>query len=249
MAQRRVSRHKRFDTENYPNRFHFYVTMGSNDLARLAVLGSATYPTASSVPSVLDFNTTAFIRNSFSGGTYFMEQAILRFDTSSIPEEATIIGTEITGGIDSSNTFDDDNMVIRSYWVEIAPWRDVDQQWRLPNTPDDDTMAMPVGLWNALSVFFLTMYDPEENINRSGWSGIRLVIEDQFKEKIPTGQNQLYLALSVSSIKLHVVYEMPLTGGEAAFISRAEDSGIITPVTTRPSETTQVGPIPVFGEL
>lgn len=126
-------------------------------------------------------NTRLFLRRSLSGGTYSIAVAPVRFDTSSIPDDATITLAELELFIFDALS-DDDRSIVAEIFTNF-PIDESDWAGTAPGSPiaEQIVSGLTVGTYETLPLASLAV------INKTGFTGFRLHVSGIE----PTGENRV----------------------------------------------------------
>lgn len=128
-------------------------------------------------------NTTNTAHNtlrSFVSGTHYVDNYLVRFDTSVIPDGATVITATLRLYFDSSSTVDSRSFVAGYYAGTNWPITVADLTGVAETTAHGGTALGTTG-WNEF-----VLASPAANFNLSGYTGFRCMVSGGE----PTGQNQ-----------------------------------------------------------
>jgi peptidoglycan hydrolase-like protein with peptidoglycan-binding domain len=164
----------------------FTATNGSDGSGSLS---GATYPTLASF-ATNDGNGTIYANRGFNGaGTYFVDNALMYFDTSGLPDDATVTGAELEVVVIVVE--DTDNLsVIGEYFAYDGS----------PTVAGDITLDEVGGAFAAVDItsigtgaeiFTLTNVS---NISKTGNTGFRLKCTKRAADAAPTGFNYIGMA-------------------------------------------------------
>jgi glucose/arabinose dehydrogenase/PKD repeat protein len=174
--------------------------------------GQATYPP--SPGPATGGSTTApdlSIRRSKTGFNYQpVSLALLRFDTSSLPDNATVTGASLLVYVEQNASTD--GRALTGEWYPASNWPIDDPDWTNSITPSALTGVPLASLSvNQAATLALTGVD---QVNRTGFTGLRLALDGA--TQAPTGSNDLSLAsfdnTTLPEPRLVVTYT---TGGAA----------------------------------
>jgi hypothetical protein len=162
---------------------NFPISTGNDDGYRNC--NKTSYPPASTDnPYGSPTGTTLYVERSFNTPNYDITTVHLRFDTSAIPNDATVTAANLKLYVDGGTSADGLNLC-GEWHLSAAPPASTD--W----TADAATTAFSVALNSltdaALNTIALT--DPAANVNKSGYTGIRLTVSKRAADAAPTGGN------------------------------------------------------------
>jgi hypothetical protein len=148
-------------------------------------------PTGINALSFTDANLTVYYTD--GGDTYKLTCAMMRVDTSGLPDGSTITGATLKVNVTSKTDVDGASLGVEYY--DSANWPI--EAGDYTETPAQDAVS-----YKALSTISssgwlnLPLNDPDSNISKTGYTGFRFHL---YTSGAPTGDNQLTIATQDSS--------------------------------------------------
>lgn len=133
------------------------------------------------------FTPSVWIARSLIGATYYTSNGYFRFDTSSIPDTATITAATLRVYQESITVNNDDSRSITGDWYDFGG-TDTSADWA--DTGTAAFAAIGISTLNGVGDKDISLLNPDANVNKSGFTGIRTHITGGQ----PTGNNDVYLA-------------------------------------------------------
>lgn len=161
---------------------NFSVAVSADD-GSVSGIGN-TYAPAASNTSIASINEN--VTKTFSSPNYTVSDMLMRWDTSSIPDAATILDAKLRFVL-SSKTDGADNRNLNVEWYSSANWPiDLTDYAALVGTTAAvvDLAALTAGASNDITL------TPAGNVNKTGYTGLRLGLDGG----APTVINQLQIA-------------------------------------------------------
>lgn len=145
----------------------------------------ATYP-----PSTNTFTTGSVLVSRSKPSGYSVEVGLLKWDTSSLPDGATITAATLRGWCqDKAST---DNLSLTADWYNWGAAVDSADWTNTPGTSAHAGTALSAITLGADNDFALV--NPAGNVSRTGTTYLRLHISQRASDAAPTGNNYVQLA-------------------------------------------------------
>lgn len=174
---------------------------------------AATYPPDAGTPTTNTAGTAASIARDFGGGIYVVTVVLLRFDTSSIPDGATILSANLK--LYCTARQDANGGGVQGEYYATANW---------PIDTGDYTSVVSDSAFAELPVFSLllaayntfALKTPNTSISKTGYTGFRIHLRTT---NPPTGLNQATFEMMDGTNKpvLEVTYQVVTAGVEATY--------------------------------
>lgn len=164
----------------------------------------------------VDSNATMLsIDASFSGSQYLYSIACLRFDTSGLPDNATVTSAVLRVNVGA--VLNNDSFTLNGEWYDPGTALGAEDYVSAVGTTAFSGVNLPTG-WSNVPLTGLA------NINKTGFSGLRLGFD---ASSAPTNTNyyNIYASESVNGPLLVVTYTVPLIDGAASVTCAAVASG------------------------
>lgn len=156
--------------------------------------------------------TTIYVERSYNGSTqYDITVGLLRFDTSVLPDDATVSAATLEVYVKSHSDTNTLNLCGEYYdpgTIDSADW-----------TAGEATTAFSTALSGITdsAAKIITLSSAAANISLVSYTGIRLTISKRAADAAPTGNNNVQIAsyddTSFAEPILHVTYTQPGGGG------------------------------------
>jgi len=153
---------------------------------------------------------------SLFGGSYFIGCCYFRFDTSSLPNDATVTAANLKLYLNSKG--DPDNLDYAGDFYDFGGEPSVDADWEATSSGDAittiDATGQTAGVVNTIALTTLT------GVSLTGFTGLRLSSKTN---PTPTGDNFLTYAMHEDATsgrrpQLEVTYTTPTVGAAVAWI-------------------------------
>ena len=175
--------------------------------------GGAVWENIGTATFTAEETTNIVASKTLFGGNYYVDNAYMRFDTSSIPDGAVITSARLILYIDSNNTFNDDGISLAADFYDFGGEPSVSGDWEQSSSGDAISSFTIVSLTtNAINNISLTGLS---GINKTGYTGIRIAPVDT---TAPTGLNSIEIAsfeAAQQEPRLEVTYTTDTPAGEA----------------------------------
>lgn len=165
----------------------FNLTAGTQDGS--GSLSGATYPSLASF-ATNDGNGTIYANRGFNGsGTYFVDNALMYFDTSTLPNDAIVTAAELEVVVIVVADTDNLSVIGEYYAYDGSPT--VAGDITLDEVADAIAPVDISGIGLSTDIFTLTNVS---NINKTGNTGLRLKVTKRAADAAPTGFNYIGMA-------------------------------------------------------
>ena len=151
--------------------------------------GGAVWANIGTATFTAEETTNLVASKTLFGGNYYVDNAYMRFDTSSIPDGAVITSARLILYIDSNNTFDDDGLSFAADFYDFGGEPSVAGDWEQTSSGDAISSFTTASLTtNAVNNLNLTGLS---GINKTGYTGVRIA---PVNTTAPTGLNSIEIA-------------------------------------------------------
>jgi len=133
-------------------------------------INSAVYPPNTS-DQVFTNLTDDFCSRELNGGTFWVAVGLLRFDTSAIPDDATITAAELKLYVTSKG--DADNRGVTAEWYSASNWP-IDAADYTATAAATAHAGVDITSITLNSDLTMALLNPATNINKTGYTGLRL---------------------------------------------------------------------------
>jgi len=209
--------------------------------------GSASWTTTQDAgTSAQTSQTSALIEATYTGSLYRGVQYFCTFDTSSLPDDATITGAAYTV-YQNGTTLDDTNTTTFEVWaydygtsVTTADWRDCNPGTNITGSLTK-LASLALSSWTATdsAANNLTDTGAYSSISKTGDTRVVMMIDRLYSASAPTGNNRVRINTADATgttidPKLVVTYTPAPTGTIAATLQKAlfSGSGVMQPTGT-----------------
>lgn len=163
-----------------------FIIATSDDDSYTSAEGHATWP-PSATDATRPLDAAINFERNLTAGEYYLGVGLVRWDTSSLPDDAQIVGAYIKGLI--TDVFNADSADFGAEWHLFNP-ADGGASWTTTAVTDAVAQtAISAAVDDAINAFELV--DADTEINRTGYTGLRFHI---VRASAPTGVNAINFA-------------------------------------------------------
>lgn len=193
----------------------FNMAAGGNDGYRYR--SDATYTSVSSDATGGGDDTSAklYATRELNGGIYYIAVALLRWDTSSIPDTDVVSAATLDIYVET-DTANPDSLSVVADWYDYGGSAGVNGDWANLDSGAAAISGVTIASLTEGAVNTLTLGDYAGNVNKAGYTGLRLGISKRASDAPPTGFTGLVFAGYESANqepRLNVTHAAPAAAG------------------------------------
>jgi hypothetical protein len=183
------------DTASKTGQSLTFTVSGSSDDIHYGYQSNSYPPTSSDTATSSTTLTYIQIDRHFSVGVYTARQGLMRFNTASIPDSATVTSATLRIVLyDSSASVNTNNLALRAEWYSWDGVLNVSRDWsNATGTTALSDIDLDVFAGSGGQVFDFELANVS-NVNKTGFSGIRLGLSQRPGDAAPTGFNRVRFA-------------------------------------------------------